>query len=221
MGRVLVVEDDERLTRLITRSLQGAGLGVTCATTGTDGLAVALAGDFDLIVLDLMLPGLPGAEVLRRLVRERRDEPVLVLSAIADIDVRVSCLDAGADDYLGKPFTIAELLARVRLRMRAPAVGMVSRSLSVGSVCLDMRLQRAVVGGRQVELSGREFSLLKHLMERGGLVCTRAELLSDVWGPVGDPNGNILDVCVRRLRGKLGARWVQTVRNVGYRFAPD
>jgi two-component system OmpR family response regulator len=221
MGRVLVVEDDERLMRLVVRALQGAGLGVSCAATGTEGLALALAGNYDLVMLDLMLPGLPGVEVLRRLVRERRDQPVLVLSAIADIDVRVSCLDAGADDFLGKPFTIAELLARVRLRMRPPGAGMVSPSLSVGSVCLDMRLQRAIVDGRQIELSGREFTLLKHLMERGGLVCTRGELLSDVWGPVGDPNGNVLDVCVRRLRGKVGARWVQTVRNVGYRFLTD
>jgi two-component system, OmpR family, response regulator len=221
MGRVLVVEDDERLTRLIVRALQGAGLGVSCAGSGTDGLALALAGDFDLVVLDLMLPGLPGDEVLRRLVRDRGDQPVLVLSAMADIDVRVGCLDAGADDFLAKPFTIAELLARVRLRMRSPGAGVVGRSLSVGSVCLDMRLQRATVDGRNVELSGREFSLLKHLMERGGLVCTRNELLSGVWGPVGDANGNVLDVCVRRLRGKLGARWVQTVRNVGYRFVTD
>lgn len=222
MGRVLVVEDDDRIARLVSRALRGDGHIVERAATGPDGLDTALATKFDLVVLDLMLPGISGVEILGRLVGSRPDQRVLVLSAVAEIGTRVVCLEAGAADFLVKPFAMAELVARVRARMRAPAPGPVMHCLSVGPVSLDLRLHRASVTGRQVELSLREFLLLRHLMERAGQACSRDELLADVWGLLFDPGSNVVDVYIRRLRTKLDApERVETVRNVGYRFIAD
>jgi two-component system, OmpR family, response regulator len=227
MGRVLVVEDDDRIGRLVSRALREDGYTVECAATGPTGLTTALANDFDLIVLDLMLPGMSGTEVLERIVEVRPEQRVLVLSAMPEIETRVACLDAGAADFLGKPFAIAELLARVRARLRAPApmvmAGNVStRQLSAGPVKLDLRSRRATVADHHVELSVREFLLLQHLMQCSGRVCSRAELLADVWGMTFDPGSNVVDVCVRRLRTKLDRPdRVETVRNVGYRFVAD
>lgn len=222
MGLVLVVEDDDRIARLVSRALRGDGHVVERAGTGPDGLDTALATNFDLVVLDLMLPGISGVEILGRLVGSRSDQRVLVLSAMADIGTRVACLEAGAADFLVKPFAMAELIVRVRARMRAPAPGPAVRSLSVGPVSLNLRLRRASLSGRQVELSLREFLLLQHLMERAGQACSRDELLADVWGLLFDPGSNVVDVYIRRLRTKLDTpERVETVRNVGYRFIAD
>ncbi|MET8311917.1 response regulator transcription factor [Micromonospora sp. NPDC005173] len=216
------MEDDDRIARLVSRALRGDGHIVERAATGPDGLDTALATKFDLVVLDLMLPGISGVEILGRLVGSRPDQRVLVLSAVAEIGTRVVCLEAGAADFLVKPFAMAELVARVRARMRAPAPGPVMHCLSVGPVSLDLRLHRASVTGRQVELSLREFLLLRHLMERAGQACSRDELLADVWGLLFDPGSNVVDVYIRRLRTKLDApERVETVRNVGYRFIAD
>jgi two-component system OmpR family response regulator len=221
MGRVLVVEDDDRIARLIARALRGDGHAVDFAVTGPEGLGIATAGDFDLVVLDLMLPGMDGAEVLDRLVEARPGQRVLVVSAVPEIGTRVACLEAGAD-FLGKPFAVAELLARARARMRDTAPSAVAPYLAVGPVRLDLRLHRAAVAGRQVCLSPREFLLLRHLMQRAGLACSRAELLADVWGMMFDPGSNVVDVGVRRLRTKMDRpERVETVRNVGYRFVSD
>ncbi|MEV7008620.1 response regulator transcription factor [Streptosporangium sp. NPDC051022] len=222
MGRVLVVEDDDRIAKLIARVLRDDGHTVDTAATGNEGLGAALAQDFDLVVLDLMLPGLGGDLVLEHLVEARPDQRVLVLSALSDVGVRVACLEAGAADFLGKPFAVAELVARVHTRMRGQAPGAAKRWLEAGPVRLDLRLRRAVVAGRQVELPFREFLLLQHLMRRAGQVCSRAELLADVWGMTFDPRSNVVDVCVRRLRSKLdGPYRLETVRHVGYRFVAD
>ena len=222
MGLVLVVEDDERTARLVSRALQGDGHVVERAGTGPDGLDAALATSFDLVVLDLMLPGVSGVEILGRLVGSRPDQRVLVLSGVGEIRTRVACLDAGAADFLVKPFAMAELLARVRARMRAPAPGPACLCLSVGPISLDLRLRRASVTGRRVDLSLREFLLLQHLMERAGQACSRDELLADVWGLLFDPGSNVVDVYIRRLRTKLDTpERVETVRNVGYRFIAD
>jgi two-component system, OmpR family, response regulator len=219
MGRVLVVEDDARMTRLVARALRGAGFAVSHAATGSEGLYSALDGDFDLVVLDLRLPDMSGTEVLRRLLREQPGQRVLVVSGLSEVDTRVACLDAGADDFLAKPFAIAELLARVRVRAATSTGESGNSVLVVGPIRLDLRLQRASAGGRQVGLSAREFALLRYLMERAGQGCTRAELLAAVWGLSDEPNSNVLDVCVRRLRNKLGrADRVETLRRVGYRF---
>jgi DNA-binding response OmpR family regulator len=222
VGLVLVVEDDDRIARLVSRALRDDGHAVERAGTGRDGLDMALATEFDLVLLDLMLPGISGVELLDRLVGSRPGQRVFILSAVPEIGARVACLEAGAADFLGKPFAVAELLARVRARMRAPAPGAAKRWLSVGPVSLDLRLRRASVTGRQVGLSLREFLLLQHLMERAGQACSRTELLADVWGLLFDPGSNVVDVYVRRLRTKLdNPERVETVRNVGYRFVPD
>lgn len=222
MARVLVVEDDERIARLVARTLREDGHCVECAATGPEGLEQALATDFDLVVLDLMLPGLDGTEVLARLLEAKPEQRVFVLSAVPEISARVACLEAGATDFLGKPFAVAELVARVRARMRAPAPSVPKRWLSIGQISLDLRLHRATVTGRQVDLSFREFLLLRHLMERVDQACTRTELLADVWGMMFDPGSNVVDVGVRRLRSKLDTpNRVETVRNVGYRFVAN
>jgi DNA-binding response OmpR family regulator len=206
----------------VSRALCGDGHVVERAGTGRDGLRTALAAEFDLVLLDLMLPGISGVEVLHRLVGSRPDQRVFILSAVPEVSTRVACLEAGATDFLVKPFAVAELVARVRARMLVPAPGPAKRSLSVGPVCLDLRLRRASVAGRQVELSLREFLLLQHLMERAGQACSRAELLADVWDLRFDPGSNVVDVYVRRLRAKLDTpERVETVRNVGYRFVAE
>jgi two-component system OmpR family response regulator len=222
VDRVLVIEDDDRLARMVGRALQDDGYGVERAANGTDGLSAALARDFDLVVLDLMLPGLAGTHVLDRIVEARPNQRVLVLSAVPEVGTRVAVLEAGAADFVGKPFALAELLARVRARLRVPAPGAAARWLRAGPVELDLRLRRARVGGRIVELTFREFVLLQHLAGKPGEACSRGELLSDVWGLTFDPGTNVIDVCVRRLRSKLDRPdRIETVRNVGYRFTVD
>ncbi|MET8909570.1 response regulator transcription factor [Micromonospora sp. NPDC004551] len=216
------MEDDDRIARLVSRALRDDGHVVERAGTGPDGLDAALANDFDLVVLDLMLPGISGVEILDRLVGSRPDQRVFIISALPEIGIRVACLEAGAADFLVKPFSVAEFVARVRTRMRGPAPGPARRSLSVGPIRLDLRLHRASVDGRPIELSLREFLLLQHLMERAGQACTRDELLADVWGLLFDPGSNVVDVYVRRLRAKLDApERVETVRNVGYRLLAE
>jgi two-component system, OmpR family, response regulator len=222
MARVLVVEDDERIGRLVTRALANDGYDAEHVSTGPEGLAAALANDFELVILDLLLPGMTGGEVLERLVRERPEEPVLVLSAVPEIGARVAALEAGAADFLSKPFAVAELLARVRARMRPSVPGAPSRTLRAGPVVLDLRRRQAHINGVDLALPQREFMLLLHLMSRPGKVCTRRELLADVWGLRFDPGSNVVDVYVRRLRGKLDRPdRIETVRNVGYAFAVD
>jgi DNA-binding response OmpR family regulator len=221
VGRVLVVEDDDRIGRLVARALQGDGCAVERAATGPEGLTTALAGDFDLVVLDLMLPGMDGTEVLRRLVAANPGQRVLVLSAVPEVGTRVACFEAGAVDFLPKPFAVAELIARARARMRERPPDTERRWLSIAPVRLDLRMRRATVADRQVELSFREFLLLQHLMQHVDRACSRTEILADVWGMTFDPGSNVVDVCVRRLRSKLDhPDRVETVRNVGYRFVP-
>jgi DNA-binding response OmpR family regulator len=222
MNKVLVIEDDDRIARFVTRALEGEGYTVETNPRGADGLHQALANDFDLVVLDLMLPDMTGEQVLERLVDMRPEQRVLVLSAVPEIGARVAALENGAADFLGKPFAIAELLARVRARIRAPAPGAATRWMRAGPIVLDIRMHRAEVMGRQVDLSFREFLLLQHLMRRADQVCSRGELLSDVWGITFDPGSNVVDVGIRRLRAKLDRTdRIETVRNVGYRIVSD
>ncbi len=219
MGRVLVVEDDERIGRLVSRALENDGYLTERAMTGPEGLAAALTGGYDLVVLDLMLPGLGGDQVLERIVDQRPDQRVLVLSAVPEIGTRVAVLEAGAADFLGKPFAVAELLARVRARLRSTSPGAATRWLRAGPVRLDLRRRRAEVNGVDLDLPLREFLLLQHLMARAGQPCSREELLTDVWGLTFDPGSNVVDVYIRRLRGKLDRpERIETVRHVGYAF---
>jgi DNA-binding response OmpR family regulator len=222
VSRVLVIEDDDRIARLITRALENEGFPVSRSSTGPEGLTTALAADFDLVVLDLMLPGMDGGDVLERLMNERPEQRVLVLSAVPEIGTRVAVLEAGAADFLGKPFAVAELIARVRARLRSSVPGAAARWLQVGPVRLDLRRRRAEIDGVDTELPLREFLLLQHLMRRAGRTCSREELLADVWGLTFDPGSNVVDVYIRRLRTKLDQpNRIETVRNVGYAFTID
>jgi two-component system OmpR family response regulator len=219
MGRVLVVEDEERIGRLVARALQEDGHVVQRAGTGKLGLETAVSDEFDLIILDLMLPGMDGHEVLDRLLSVKPRQRVLVISAVPEIGARIACLEAGAADFLPKPFAIAELLARVHARLRTPEPEPANRWLESGPVRLDLQLRRVEVGDSSAELPHREFLLLQHLMRREDRSCSREELLSDVWGLTFDPGSNVVDVYVRRLRSKLDTPGrIETVRHVGYRF---
>jgi DNA-binding response OmpR family regulator len=218
MDRVLVVDDEPRITGFVSRALSASGFRVDTALDGPRGYELASTGRYGLVILDLMLPGRDGVSVLEDLIEARPQQRVLVLSALSDVESKVRCLEIGASDYLAKPFALAELVARVRARLRQPAVGRGERYLPLGRVTLDLLRRSAEADGVEHPLSEREFLLLRRLMLDGGEVCTRQQLLSDVWGYSFDPGSNVVDVCVGRLRAKLGADVIETVRGVGYRF---
>jgi DNA-binding response OmpR family regulator len=218
MSRLLVVDDEDRLRHLLQRALSSAGYVVDLAGTATAGLSAATANEYDLVVLDLMLPDRSGEETLADLLDQRPHARVIVLSAVPEIGARVQVLDAGALDFLPKPFVIAELLARIRARLRDhPSGAAGNRFLQAGDLRLDLHRHTVSIGSHRKTLSHREFLLLQHLMHRADQVCSRDELLADVWGYQFDPGSNVVDVYVRRLRSKLdGLRRIETVRNVGY-----
>jgi DNA-binding response OmpR family regulator len=218
MPRVLVVDDEPRIVSFVSRALAGEGLGVDSAANGPRALEMARARQYDLVVLDLLLPGIDGVSVLRGILDHRPDQRVLVLSALSDVESKVHCLELGASDYLPKPFALAELLARVRARLRQPGAPPAPRILTAGRLTLDLVGRVADAGAGPVGLSEREFLLLQHLMRKEGEVCGREGLLADVWGYAFDPGSNVVDVYVGRLRSKLGSGLIETVRNVGYRL---
>jgi len=218
MARVLLVDDEPRIVSFVSRALSAEGFQVDSALDGIRGLELARTGRYELVVLDLLLPGQDGVSVLQDLMESRPDQRVLVLSALSDVNSKVRCLQLGASDYLPKPFSLAELLARVRARLRQPASGPDDRFLNVGGVRLDLVRRAADVGDGTVAVSGREFLVLQHLMLKRGEVCSRQQLLADVWGYSFDPGSNVVDVCVGRLRAKLGSDVIETVRSVGYRI---
>ena len=219
MARLLVVEDEPRLMTMLVRVLEHEGHTVLLAATGPDGVRMACEHEVDVVVLDLMLPGFDGFEVLTQVLAHDPDQQILVLSAVGDISSRVRCLEMGAADFLAKPFASAELVARIGVRLKAGAPVRPQRWLRVGGVVLDSERMSLTSAGRQVALSQRENVLLAHLMRKAGEVCTRDELLSDVWGyEAFDPGSNVVDVYVRRIRSKLQTQLIETVRNVGYSF---
>ena len=218
MPRVLVVDDEPRIVSFVSRALSAEGFQVDGALDGSRGLELARTGEYELVVLDLLLPSLDGETLLQELMEARPSQRVLVLSALSDVETKVRCLEFGATDYVSKPFSLAELVARIRARLRQPASGPEQRLLHGRGVTLDLMRRVADSGAGPVSLSEREFLLLEHLMRRDGEVCSRQRLLADVWGYSFDPGSNVVDVCVGRLRAKLGACVIETVRNVGYRF---
>jgi DNA-binding response OmpR family regulator len=218
MPSVLVIDDEPRIAEFISRALRADGLSVRSATDGAAGLSLADTGTFDLVVLDLMMPGVSGHGVLRGLMRSRPHQRVLVLSAISDVGSKVRCLELGAADYLVKPFALAELLARVWARLRDADARGGQGLVRAAGVTLDSHRRTADCGEGPIPLSAREFLALKHLLGRAGEICTRAELLEEVWGYTFDPGTNVVDVCIRRLRGKLGSDVIETVRHAGYRI---
>ncbi len=216
--RILLVDDEPRIRDFVGRALTSAGITVDFASTGWEGLHRTVEGDYDLVILDLVMPDVDGRLVLERLMHARPDQPVLVLSCLADVSSKVDCLDLGAQDYLTKPFSLAELLARVRARLRAEWHGP-SEVLRVGDLALDTVRLRANCGHGAVALTRLEFLLLRELMEHAGQSVPKDQLLSSVWGYAFDPGSNVVDVCVRRLRRKLGFELIKTVRGEGYRLA--
>ncbi len=217
-SRILLVDDEPRIRDFIGRALTAAGITVDFAATGHEGLELTTMGDYDLVILDLVMPDLDGQLVLERLMRIRPDQPVLVLSCLADVSSKVDCLDLGAQDYLTKPFSLAELLARVRARLRAEG-HQPSEIMRVGELALDTVRLEADCGHGAVSLTRLEFLLLRELMEHAGHSVPKGQLLSTVWGYAFDPGSNVVDVCVRRLRRKLGFELITTVRGEGYRLA--
>src|SRR5215207_326507 len=218
LARILVVDDEQRILRFVVRGLQAEGYEVDSADSGTEGLRKALHGQYDLVILDLLMPGLDGASVLHRLVAERPAQAVLVLSCLTATATKVRCLEAGAEDYLAKPFSLDELLARVRARLRA-AAGRAPTRLVAGPLRLDLIRREADSGSGPVPLAEREFLLLRELMVHTGTTLSKQRLLSAVWEYHFDPGSNVVDVYVRRLRAKLGADTIRTMRGEGYRIA--
>lgn len=217
MTTILIIEDEPHIAAFIARGLAAAGYDTTIVDDGADGLEAALSGDADLVLLDVGLPSMDGFEVLRELRARDRVLPVIMLTARTSTRDTVDGLDAGASDYIPKPFTFDELLARVRSRLRdsAPSSDVV---VTQGDVVLDVLARRATVAGVEVELSAREFALAEQFLRNPGTVLTREQLLSRVWGLDFDPGSNIVDVYVRYLRGKVGPHHVVTVRGSGYRW---
>ncbi|UQX87013.1 response regulator transcription factor [Jatrophihabitans telluris] len=252
VSRILVVEQEATLRGLLSRLIQDAGHEVCAVGTGTEGLAIAITGDFDLVMLELSLPDVAGEHVVGALIAVKPESRVMVVSGVTDVHRRVAVLDAGAIDFLAKPFANDELLARLRARIRADRPAHLSLAHSVSSapaarnspdsalpmstaaqpqlveppqrpawnesVQLDSHRRALIVKGRVIELSQREFVLMSHLLQRRGQICTRPELLADVWGVDFDPGTNVVDVYVRRLRAKLADNSIETIRNHGYRL---
>jgi DNA-binding response OmpR family regulator len=218
--RILVVEDEARILAFLTRGLEAEGYTVVAADNGRDGLALAVSGAWDLVVLDLLLPGLSGLQVLRELHRARPRLPVLILSARSDLQTKLRGFELGATDYVAKPFALDELLARVRVQLRVTRPIEDEHLLKAGRVALDLARRQARIGELVTDLSDREFRLLHHMLLHAGEVVSRERLLAEVWGYGFDPGSNVVDVCVRRLRQKLGPEApIETVRNAGYRLA--
>jgi len=214
--RVLLVDDEPAFARFMVRALQSMGLTVDQAPDGVVALRKVMHGTYDLILTDIRMPNLTGLEFLIAVRAADADVPIIMLSAADDVETRVRALDAGAVDFVGKPFAVEELLARIRRVLRTTTSVDERKSRQVGPYALDSRRHEVSVGGRVIPLSQREFLLLECLMKRAGDICTREELLSDVWGYTFDPGSNIVHVYVRRLRSKISPDIVQTIRSVGY-----
>ena len=220
-ARVLVVEDEPGIVDFVRRGLEAAGFVVAVAVDGIEGERLALRDGFDAIVLDLMLPGRGGLEILASVRRARPSTPVIVLTARGEIEDRVVGLNAGAVDYLVKPFSVAELVARVRAQLRVVAQASTS-TLSGEGIEVDLLTRKVRRGGRAVVLSTTEFELLVYLLRHHGQVLSREEILSSVWGYEHDPATNVVDVYIGYLRRKLGGPGdpapIFSIRAVGYRL---
>jgi len=223
---LLLVEDDERVRRFVVKGLETEGFRVSVAEDGPTGLEKALNGEHDVIVLDVMLPGMNGHEVCRQIRTARRNTPVLMLTALCSTEDKVEGLRGGADDYLTKPFDFDELIARLEAlaRRAGNAMQAAPECITVGDVVIERDARRVRRGSTEIELTSKEYQLLDLLAGSPGKVLSRARILNKVWGYDTDPLTNVVDVYVRRLRAKLGwdleCGYIRTVRNYGYRLDP-
>jgi DNA-binding response OmpR family regulator len=214
---ILLVDDEPGIRSFISRALEGAGYATFCASGGEEAVRLAsTGGGFGLVILDLVMPDMDGREVLAGLLRAHPDQAVLVLSCLDDATTKVACLDLGAHDYLTKPFALEELLARVRVQLRGDTRHEVLRS---GELSLDVGRMQADIGQGPIPLTRLEFLLLRELMEHAGHSVPKDRLLASIWGYDFNPGSNVVDVCVRRLRSKLGFELIRTVRGAGYQLA--
>ena len=219
--QILVVDDEPQIRGVVMRALQSAGYAIDSAADGQAGLSLALAGDYELVILDLVMPHADGRQIIGHLRQHRPDQAVLVLSCLSDVTTKVACLDMGASDYLTKPFSIEELLARVRVQLRDEHQfgEQLADLVRVGHLVLDLGRMQADAGVGPVPLTRLEVMLLRELMEHPGESVAKDTLLASVWGLDFNPGSNVVDVCVRRLRSKLGFDLIETVRGAGYRLA--
>ena len=217
MTRILIAEDEPHIVRFLVKGLQAEGYATTAAEDGDEALRLARSGAFDLMLLDLGLPRRDGLRVLGEMRRARVSMPVIVVTARGSSEDIVTGLDSGADDYLSKPFRLAELLARVRARLR-PAPAQEAAVLRNGDLVLDLLTRQARVGSCTVDLSAREFALAEVFLRHPGQVLSREQLLSHVWGYDYDPGSNVVEVYVRYLRSKIGPDRIATIRGAGYRL---
>jgi two-component system, OmpR family, response regulator len=220
--RVLVVEDDAKIASFVTRGLKQAGYAVDHASDGEAGLALAESTDYDAAIIDVMLPKLDGISLVRRLRLSRRLTPILFLSAKSSVDDRVRGLQSGGDDYLTKPFAFSELLARVHALIRRASSSPEATKLVAGDVTLDLVTREVTCGGRLVDLQPREFSLLAFLLRHAGRPVSKTMILEHVWDYSFDPQTNVVDVVMSRLRAKIDSdhERIETIRSVGYVFRP-
>jgi DNA-binding response OmpR family regulator len=214
--RVLLIDDEEAIRVGVGRALAAEGLAIDLADSGQEGLSRAGAGRYDLVILDLLMPSMDGRAVLRQLVREQPGRAVMVLSCLADVRCKVDCFELGARDYLTKPFSLDELIARVRNQLRGDSF---DRVIRVGSLTLHVGRMEADIGHGTVPLTRLEFLVLRELMEHVGQSVSKGQLLATVWGYEFEPGSNIVGVCVRRLRSKFGDQLIKTVRGEGYQLA--
>ncbi|HSO65120.1 MAG TPA: response regulator transcription factor [Ornithinibacter sp.] len=218
MSRILVAEDEPRIASFVAKGLSASGLVPEVASDGASALALALTDDYDLLVLDIGLPGMDGFEVLRRIRAAGNGIPIIILTARDSAADTIAGLEGGADDYMPKPFSFGELLARIRLRLRPASSDTPATELTAGGMTLDLRSRQVRTGGRTCDLSAREFLLLEAFLRHPGQVLSREQLLSHVWGYDFDPGSNVVDVYVRYLRRKVGPEVIETVRGMGYRL---
>jgi two-component system copper resistance phosphate regulon response regulator CusR len=217
VNRILIAEDEERIASFIEKGLRANGFTTAIAGDGHQAITLARSGDFDLMILDLGLPGRDGTDVLRELREWDRQTPVVILTARDRLTDKVAGLEAGADDYVTKPFLFEELLARVRVRLRderAPE----PTTLRAAGCALDLRTRRLLIEGKSIELTAREFALAETFFRHAGQVLSREQLLSNVWGYDYDPGSNVVDVYVGYLRKKIGEDRIATIRGMGYQL---
>jgi two-component system copper resistance phosphate regulon response regulator CusR len=218
--KILIVEDERKTGEYLSMGLREAGYAVELLNNGVDGLHQALEGDHDLLILDVMLPGMDGWQILQGLRQQGRQMPVLFLTAKDHVDDRVKGLELGADDYLVKPFSFSELLARVRTILRRGRSGLEPTTLQIADLELDLLRRRVTRAGKRIDLTAKEFGLLELMMRRKGEVLSRTLIASQVWDVNFDSDTNVIEVAMRRLRAKVdegfGCRLLQTVRGMGY-----